>query len=112
MGELHVLAPADAAVGYRLAGVRTTVPDSAAHCERLIGSAVTAGDADVRAVHDRVWGQLAPRPRQTGQQCSVPLVVVLPEDAGDAVADRAAALRDLLARAVGYEITFSQEVAT
>lgn len=112
MGELRVVAPPDAAVGYRLAGARTEVTDTADRVRDLVQAAITDGTDDVIAVHSRLWQALPERDRQHWEQSSLPLIVALPSDSGDAAADRGAALRDLPTRAVGYEITFSPEGQT
>jgi hypothetical protein len=46
------------------------------------------------------------RPRDL-DQTDLPLILTLPDEDGDVSAAKDAALRDLLARAIGYQITFT-----
>lgn len=111
MPELVVIAPERAAVGHRLAGARTLVagtpPDAAALLEELAGTDHGRG---VVAVDGSLWDGLDERTRSRWESCTAPVVVPLPADTEtDPSAGRRSALQALLARAVGYEFTFTPE---
>lgn len=113
MAELQVVVPAARAAGYRLAGARTLLAETGAEVGAIVREAFAAHDAGtpggVLAVHSVLWQQVPERERAGWQDRSVPLVVALPEESDDAAQARRDALRDLLARAVGYEITFATQ---
>lgn len=106
MGSLVVITTSELAPGFRLAGARTIAaddPSSAAHeLARLIDVDREQG---VIAVHEPLLEHLDAPLRRRLARLAVPLVVALPAgtDTGTGRADR---LADLLARAVGYELTF------
>ncbi|MBL8931652.1 MAG: hypothetical protein JNL54_16145 [Kineosporiaceae bacterium] len=113
MPELQVIVPAHRAAGYRLAGARTLLATTGADVQALVRDAFAEHDAGtpggVLAVHWLLWQQVPERERSAWQDRSIPLVVPLPEEGQDAAQTRRDALRDLLARAVGYEITFATQ---
>ena len=122
MSRLIVIADTDAASGFRLGGASTMSPepDSNAHQNPAPSSehatAVVAlveeaagSDAAVVAVHHHLWSHVPAATRTAWERRTDTLVVALPPDDGTTVLDRNAALRELLARAVGYEISFSPE---
>jgi vacuolar-type H+-ATPase subunit F/Vma7 len=113
MAELQVVVPPDRAAGYRLAGARVLLADTGADVQVLVEAAFAqydgGGPGGVLAVHWQLWEQVPARARTAWQDRSVPLVVPLPEEGDDAAQARRDALRDLLARAVGYEITFATQ---
>jgi vacuolar-type H+-ATPase subunit F/Vma7 len=112
-GELVVVAPREFAAGYRLAGARTvTAGDSAAvvrHVEEMIARYDSHREESVVAVHDSLWQQVPRATRDAWLQRSIPLVLALPDESGEGLEQRQAELRELVARAVGYEITFTAE---
>ena len=61
----------------------------------------------VVAVYPELWEQVPVAVRRDWERRLVPLVVALPADTGVAAPSRRHAVRELLARSVGYEITFS-----
>lgn len=136
MSRLIVIADTDTAPGFRLGGAATMSPepDSTTNPALRVGSqaapdadqspapasehaaAVVAlveeaagSDAAVVAVHHRLWSRVPAATRSAWERRTDTLVVALPADDGATVVDRNAALRELLARAVGYEISFSPE---
>lgn len=104
--DLVVVAPPDAAPGFRLAGARTIDASDATAAADAVAELVASGRAALVAVHAGLWAGVPAGVREEWGRRSVPLVLpVLDEDA-DAGALRDEALRDLLSRAVGYQITF------
>lgn len=106
MAALVVVTTSELAPGFRLAGARTIESDdpatAAAAIERLIDVDRERG---VIAVHEPLLDGIDAPLRRRLDHLAVPLVVALP--AGTAAgAGRAERLADLLARAVGYELTF------
>lgn len=108
---IAVIVPAGLADGYRLAGARTEQADTAAAARAALDRLITGHDRpSVIAVHRQYLRELGShRQRRLAELDSV-LVVELPEGAADGAADgEGESLRDLLARAVGYEFTFDPE---
>jgi vacuolar-type H+-ATPase subunit F/Vma7 len=112
MTDALVIATPATATGFRLGGARTI---AAADAEQTI-AAVTRGIADghaaVIAVHGALWSLVAPPVRATWTRQASPLILSLPDEDGDVSAAKDAALRDLLARAIGYQITFTPSGGT
>lgn len=107
MSELVVLATPAAAPGFRLGGARTVTASDPEQTVAAVDLIVKEGGAAVIAVHAALWGTV-PRPvRDDWTKLASPLILALPDEDGDVAAARDAALRDLLARSVGYQITFS-----
>lgn len=108
MGTLVVVTTTDLAPGFRLAGARTVTADdpaeAAAQIERLVDIDRERG---VIAVHEPLLERLDPPLRRRLARLSTPLVIALPAGSpgGSGRADR---LAQLLARAVGYELTFDE----
>jgi vacuolar-type H+-ATPase subunit F/Vma7 len=113
MAELLVIVPADRSAGYRLAGARTlpaeTGPDAARHVRAALDRHDGGEPGGVLAIDHELWLQVPVAVRRDWQLRSVPLVVPLPAEGEAGGRARQDALRDLLARAVGYEITFATE---
>ncbi|MGL5928670.1 MAG: hypothetical protein ACRCY8_07025 [Dermatophilaceae bacterium] len=104
--DVVVVAPPEVAAGFALGGaaVCTVRPDDdavAAVEEAARGSVVTL-------VHAQVWARLPLAARDTWSASTDVLVVALPPD-DDGELDHESALHRLLARAVGYEISFTPE---
>lgn len=106
--QITVIAPASLAGGYRLAGVRTEDADTAAAAGAVLDRLLAAPDQPpVIAVHPPYLRELGSRWQHRLAELDGVLVVPLPEGAAEgAPAPGAESLRDLLARAVGYEFTF------
>ena len=103
-----VIVPAGLADGYRLAGVRTEQADTAtaagAALDRLLAG---HGRPSVIAVHHAYLRELGSRRQRRLAELDGVLVVALPEGtARGAPGTGSESLRDMLARAVGYEFTF------
>ncbi|WNV77813.1 V-type ATP synthase subunit F [Geodermatophilus sp. DSM 44513] len=107
--DLLVLAPPDTAAGFRLAGTRTVAVDDPAAARRLVEAEVAAGSGGVIAVAERLWAALPAGVRAEWAARTVPLVVPLPAEEDAAAAARRSRVQELLARSVGYEITFTPE---
>ena len=105
--RLLVLAAPEQAPGYRLAGVAVEVADDAAaavgRLERLLSE---GGEGGVIAVPGSYLEAAGADLRERVEATAVPLVIELPDGRTEAAGSRQARLRALLARAVGYEITF------
>lgn len=106
--HVTVIVPPELADGYRLAGVHTEQAGTAAEAgEALNRLTAGTGQAGVVAVHPPYLRELGGRwQRRIAQPDSI-LVVALPEGAVPGEPARTGeSLRDLLARAIGYEFTF------
>jgi vacuolar-type H+-ATPase subunit F/Vma7 len=103
---LVVTTPATA-TGFRLGGARTITAGDADQTIAAVTQEIAAGRAAVIAVHGALWSLVAPSVRATWTIQTSPLILTLPDEDGDVSAAKDAALRDLLARAIGYQITFT-----
>jgi vacuolar-type H+-ATPase subunit F/Vma7 len=103
-----VIVPAGLADGYRLAGVRTEQAEDSAAAGAALDRLLTGPDRpSVIAVHHVFPRGLGRRQQQRLAELGSVLVVELPAGAADgAPGGGRQSLRDLLARAVGYEFTF------
>ena len=104
--HLTVIVPPELADGYRLGGVHTE-PASTAAAEVLTRLTAGATQPGVIAVHAPYLRGLGGRWQQRLAQPDRVLVVALPEGGPGGDPDRTGeSLHELLARAVGYELTF------
>ncbi|GLP76598.1 hypothetical protein TUM20983_37080 [Mycobacterium antarcticum] len=114
-GDLLVVAPGVLSAAFRIAGVRAVRADDAAQAHAAVAAELDMSDTGgapapgIVAVHRALWDRLPEPVRRGWDQQLTPLVVPLPADTGRAGVGRGQALRELLARSVGYEITFSTE---
>jgi vacuolar-type H+-ATPase subunit F/Vma7 len=109
-----VIVPAGLADGYRLAGVRAEQADTAAAAGAVLDRLLAGTDQpSVIAVHPPYLRELDGRRQRRIAGLHSVLVVALPHGAADGEAARGGeSLRDLLARAVGYEFTFDPDEST
>ena len=107
MTEALVVATPATATGFRLGGARTITAGDAKQTVAAVNQAIADGQAAVIAIHGALWSLVAPSLRATWTKQSSPLVLTLPDEDGEVSAAKDAALRDLLARAIGYQITFT-----
>jgi vacuolar-type H+-ATPase subunit F/Vma7 len=107
MTDALVIATPVTATGFRLGGARTITADDAAQTIAAVTQEVADGRAAVIAIHGALWSLVAPSVRATWTKQTSPLILTLPDEDGDVSAAKDAALRDLLARAIGYQITFT-----
>lgn len=107
MPELIVLATPETAAGYRLGGARTVTCRTAADVEEAVVD--VAGRASVIAVHGRLWSLLGSQLRHEWTRQTQPLMLRIPDDDEAVAAAHQDELLDLLARAVGFQITFDPE---
>ena len=111
MGHLVVIAPPEVADGFALGGADILLVETrnapALWATAEVMEVALAGGAAVVAVHHTLWGAVPTPVRERWEQRIDRLIVALPADDGASTFDRAAALHELLARAVGYEISFS-----
>ena len=109
--HLIIVAPEELEAGFRLAGVdvRTAADGAAAAGE--VGRLVAEGERGVIGVYEPFFTQFDARLRERLQQSVVPVVIAVPsgfaEVSGEA---RRARIAALLTRAVGYHITFGEDV--
>lgn len=103
-----VIVPARLADGYRLAGVRTEQADTATAAGAALDRLLARHDRpSVIAVHHAYLRELGIRRQQQLAELDSVLVVELPEGVPHGASGRGSEnLRDLLARAIGYEFTF------
>ena len=107
MTDVLVVATPVTATGFRLGGARTVAAASEEESITAVDAAIEDGQAAVVAVQAALWSAVSPRIRDTWTRQIPPLVLSLPDEDDDAAAAREAGLRDLLARAIGYQITFT-----
>jgi vacuolar-type H+-ATPase subunit F/Vma7 len=112
--ELTVIVPPDLADGYRLGGVHTESADTAAAAAGVLNQLISAvGPPGVVAVHAPYLRELDARWQHRLSRADRLLVVALPEGSrGHDQVQAGENLRDLLARAVGYELTFDPTGST
>ena len=106
--HVTVIVPAELSDGYRLAGVHTEQAGTAPAAGDILAKLMTgAGEPGVAAVHAAYLRELGERWQHRISQHDSALVIALPEGVAPGAPPRAGeSLRDLLARAVGYEFTF------
>ncbi len=107
MTDVLVITTAATVSGFRLGGARTIAAVDAEDTVAAVDDAIEAGQAAVVAVHAALWSAVAPQVRAAWASRTSPLVLSLPDEDSDTAAARETGLRDLLARAIGYQITFS-----
>ena len=112
MQQVTVIVPPELAAGYRLAGVHTETAADAAAAGQVLDRLLAARDhPGVIAMHAPFLRGLGERWQRRLAQPAGFLVTALPggeaRDGGPAPAGES--LRELLARAVGYEFTFDPE---
>ncbi|GAA4738997.1 hypothetical protein GCM10023328_19870 [Modestobacter marinus] len=105
--DLLVIVPADTAAGFRLAGTRTVVAGDPDTVRQVVDREIAGGSRGVIAVAERTWAELPAAVRADWSSRSVPLVLPLPAEDSGAAGTRRSRVQELLARSVGYEITFS-----
>lgn len=106
--HVTVIVPPELADGYRLAGVHTEQTATAAAAGEALNRLIAGDGQDgVVAVHPEFLRELGADWQRRIAQADNILVVPLPEGTMAGEPARAGEnLRDLLARAVGYEFTF------
>ena len=105
--RLLVLATPEQAPGYRLAGVAVeSVVDAQSALGRLEQVLAEGTEGGVIAVPGRYLRAARGELRARIDAAAVPLVIELPDERSGDAGTRQARLRALLARAVGYEMTF------
>lgn len=104
--DLLVVVPRLLAPAFALAGTRVAEAGDGTEVQRLVAAELDTGRPGVVAVHPELWQQVPATVRAAWERRSVPLVIALPADTGPAGEGRRHAVRELLARSVGYEITF------
>jgi vacuolar-type H+-ATPase subunit F/Vma7 len=107
MTDVLIITTPATADGFRLGGARTVVADDAEETTAAVGEAIADGRAAVVAVHAGLWSSVAPQLRNLWTRRTSPLILSLPDEDSDTAAARDSGLRDLLSRAVGYQITFA-----
>jgi vacuolar-type H+-ATPase subunit F/Vma7 len=100
------------AIGFLLAGARTVTAVDADETVAAVNEAIADGRAAVVAVHGALWSAVGTQARATWAKQARPLILSLPDEDGDVSAAKDAAFRELLARAVGYQITFTPSGGT
>ncbi len=109
--ELVVVAPPGAADGFRLAGAHTIEAADGDQATTAVAALLASGSVGLIAISAGLWEAAPPAARQQWRRLSSPLILPVPDEDTDAGAVRDEALRDLLSRAVGYQITFEPEGA-
>jgi vacuolar-type H+-ATPase subunit F/Vma7 len=106
--QLTVIVPPELADGYRLGGVHTEPAGTAAAAAEVLNRLLAhRGPPGVVAVHAPYLRELGERWQHRLDQPDRALVVALPEGrTGSEPARVGESLHELLARAVGYELTF------
>lgn len=107
MTDALIIATPATATGFRLGGARTVTASDGDQTVAAVDEGIEDGRAAVIAVHGALWSLIPPLTRETWTKRASPLILDLPDEDGDVSAARDVALRDLLARALGYQITFT-----
>lgn len=107
MTDVLVVATPTTAAGFRLGGARTITAGDADQTVTAVTQEIADRNAAVIAVHGALWSLVEPSVRVVWTKQTSPLILTLPDEDGDVSAAKDAALRDLLARAIGYQITFT-----
>lgn len=105
--EVVVVATPAAATGFRLGGARTVAAADADETVAAVDRVVEDGRASVIAIHGALWAVVPTPVRSAWTRRASPLIISLPAEDGAVAEARDADLRELLARAVGYRITFT-----
>ncbi len=108
-GDLLVVVPPWVAPGFRLAGTRVVSSSDATHVVDVVQAEVRLGAPGVVAVHAGLWADIPVRVRAGWESLRQPLILALPDETADTATARRERVRSLLARSVGYEITFLPE---
>lgn len=109
MPELIVIATPATATGFRLGGARTMVASNLPQTLAAVALAARTDSVSLIAVHGNLWAAVPPPQRERWALRVAPLVIPLPDEDGDIARVHIDALRDLLTRAVGYQITFDPQ---
>jgi vacuolar-type H+-ATPase subunit F/Vma7 len=107
MTDVLVITTPATADGFRLGGARTIAAVDAEDTIAAVDEAIGDGQAAVVAVHAALWSTVAPQHHTIWTSRTSPLILSLPDEDSDAAAARETGLRDLLANAIGYQITFA-----
>ncbi len=107
MADVLVVTTAATASGFRLGGARTIAAVDAEDTVAAVDEAIEDGHAAVVAVHAALWSTVTPQVRNIWTSRTSPLILSLPDEDSDTAAARETGLRDLLAKAIGYQITFT-----
>ncbi|HEY1347680.1 MAG TPA: hypothetical protein VGF54_22040 [Streptosporangiaceae bacterium] len=112
MPQVTVIVPPELAAGYRLAGVQTETAASAQAAGQVLDRLLAGGDhPGVIAMHAPFLQGLGEHRQRRLARPGGFLVTALPggEAGAGGPAPAGESLRELLARAVGYEFTFDPE---
>ena len=112
MTDALVVATPGTATGFRLGGARTVTAANADQTIAAVTQEIADGRAAVIAIHGALWSLVTPPIRAAWTRQATPLILTLPDEDGDVSAAKDAELRDLLARAIGYQITFTPSGGT
>jgi vacuolar-type H+-ATPase subunit F/Vma7 len=112
MTDVVVVATPVTATGFRLGGARAVAALDGEATMAAVDGAIEDGTAAVIAVHASLWSLVPLRVRDAWTTRLAPLILSLPDEDAEIAAAREAGLRDLLARAIGYHITFTPSGGT
>lgn len=107
-----VVIPGELETGFRLAGVETLTAESAQDASEALDSLLDESIHGVIAVYEPFLAQVSPEKLGAYEALVAPVVVPLP--AGLEERDEAshqARISAMLSRAIGYHITFGEEIS-
>ncbi len=109
MARLTIVAPAELADGFRLAGVDVAEADDASGAAATLERLVADPEVGVIGVHAPLLEGIDAARRRRFEDLVAPVVVAVPAgDIASASGDHRARLASLLQRAIGFRISFGE----
>lgn len=107
--QLRVVAPAELAPGFRLAGIDVSEAGDASGAADVLDAMLRDADPGIVGVHAPFYAALDPATIERCERATDPIVVPMPAGLGTADGGgHRARITALLQRAVGYHITFTE----
>ena len=111
MARLTMIAPPELAVGFSLAGTDVVAVESTTEAEEALGRIAADAEVGVVGVYAPFFDDMAPAVRLRWEDSVAPVVIAVPVGAvGAGGRDHRARLASLLQRAIGYRISFGEEI--
>lgn len=109
MGSCAVITDADAAVGFRLAGVETFAAAGPEEAERLLRERIAGGEAAIVLVNQGFLDGVSPAMRRVLERLGLPLVIPIPACSGPWREERAGDyILGIIRRAIGFQMRITR----